>query len=105
MKSYQYIEVLQRRLIPDMQKALSSGEGIFQQDLAPCHCSEKMMKFLSDNNIAVLKWPGNSPDLNLIANLLAIIKKELQKYDCTTTTKLIEGTISIWYRGRNHQNM
>jgi len=41
MKSDQYIEVLQRRLIPDMQKAFSCGEGIFQQNLAPCHCSEK----------------------------------------------------------------
>jgi len=45
--------------------------------------------FLSDNNIAVLKWPGNSPDLNPIENLWAIIKKELHKYDCTTITKLI----------------
>jgi len=30
MKSDQYIKVLQQRLIPDMQKAFSSGEGIFQ---------------------------------------------------------------------------
>jgi len=56
-------------------------------------------KYLSDNNIAVLKWPGNSPDLNPIENLWAIIKKERQKYDCTTTTKLIGAIISIWYRG------
>jgi len=56
-------------------------------------------KFLSDNNIEVLKWPGDSPDLNPIENLWAIIKKELQNYDCTTTTKLIGATISIWYRG------
>jgi len=57
--------------------------------LAPCHCSKKVKKFLSDNNIAVLKWPDNSPDLNPIENLWALIKKELQKSDCTTTSKLI----------------
>jgi len=72
MKSDQYIQVLQRRLIPDMQKAFSSGEGIFQQDLALCHCSKKVKKFLSDNNIAVLTWPGNSSDGNPIENLWAI---------------------------------
>jgi len=82
-----------------MQKAFSCGKGIFQQNLAPCHCSKKVKKFLSDNNIEVLKWPGDSPDLNPIENLWAIIKKELQNYDCTTTTKLIGATISIWYRG------
>jgi len=52
-----------------MQKAFSSGEGIFQQDLARCHCSKEVKNFLSDNNIAVLKWPGDSPDLNPIENL------------------------------------
>jgi len=76
MKSDQYIEVLRRKLIPDMQKAFSGDAGIFQQDLAPCHCSKKVKKFLSDNNIAVLKWLGNLPDLNPIENRWAIEKKK-----------------------------
>jgi len=76
MKSDEYIKVLQLTLITHMQKAFTDGEGTFQQGVNTLFIVQKMKKFLSDNNTAVLKWPGNSP----------IIQKELQKYDCTTTT-------------------
>ena len=33
-----------RKGIPDLQKAYPDGSGIFQQNLAPCHMSEKVMK-------------------------------------------------------------
>ena len=45
------------------------------------------------------------PDLNPIENLWAIIKKRLQKYDCTTKSKLIEGIIQIWYHDEELQNL
>ena len=57
-----------------MQKAFSDESGIFQQDLAPCHSPKKVKKFLSDHNISVLDWLGNSPDLNLKEKLWAITK-------------------------------
>ena len=58
-------------------------------DLAPCHTSKKVTKFFADNDIRVLEWPGNSPDLNPIENLWAIIKQRLRGKDCTTIEKLI----------------
>ena len=52
-----------------MQIAFPDGGGIFQPDLAPCHSAKKVQKVLQENGIKVLKWPGNSPDLNPIENL------------------------------------
>ena len=102
MKSDQYIEVIQRRVIPDMQKAFSNGNDTFQQDLAPCHSSKQVNKFFSDHSISVLDWPNNSPDLNPIENLWAIMKRRVKEHDCTTMTKLMEATVSVWYRDQEH---
>ncbi|MEM9078953.1 MAG: hypothetical protein AAGC43_18075 [Bacteroidota bacterium] len=46
MRSKQYIEVLRRLAIPELSKRFSSGTGIFQHDLAPCHNSNAV-KFFS----------------------------------------------------------
>ena len=59
-----------------------------------------MLTFFKKSKITVLDWPGNSPDLNPIESLWAIIKKRLQKCDCSTKTKLIEAIIQIWYHDK-----
>ena len=58
---------------------------------------EKVKQFFTQNQITVLEWPGNSPDLNPIENLWAICKKRLSKMDCTTKTKMISAVIQVWF--------
>jgi len=48
-------------------------------DGAPAHKSKIVTKFLNDNNINVLKWPGNSPDLNPIENAWNYLKNKVQE--------------------------
>ena len=74
----------------DMQIALP-----FQHDWAPCYSAKKVKKVLRENDIKVLEWPGNSPDLNPIENLWGIIKYKLMSKNCTTVNKLIETIISV----------
>jgi len=98
MRSAQYIDVLQKRLVPELEKRFPDGSGIFQQDLAPCHTSKIVKNFMTEKNIQVLDWPGNSPDVSPIENLWAICKSRLRTMDCTTKEMLIQALIQVWYR-------
>lgn len=103
MTSEKYAQVLQTKLIPEMTKLFPNGDGVFQQDLAPCHTSKAMQKFFRDNNVNCLRWPGNSPDVNPIENLWSICKAKLRDKDCTTKEKLICSIIQVWYHDPNLQ--
>lgn len=98
MNSQKYKDLLENKLEAELRKVNANGQAVFQQDSAPCHVSKKMMKYFKDKKISCLQWPGNSPDLNPIENLWAIVKARLRKIDCTTKTKLIEAVIGIWFR-------
>jgi transposase len=105
MNSEKYIDVFQHKLLPEMRKLFPDGDGIFQQDLAPCHTSKRVAKYMTDNQITTLQWPGNSPDLNPIENLWAIIKARLRNRDCTQNVKLIESIIDIWFHDAEIKDM
>ena len=49
--------------------------AVFQQDNAPCNKSRSVIQWLQNQTILLLNWPAQSPDLNPIASLWAIIKK------------------------------
>jgi transposase len=97
MNADRYIDVVNNNIQKDMKEAFTGGNGIFQQDLAPCHRAKKVRKLFREKNIRLLDWPGNSPDLNPIENLWSIVKAELLKRDCTTEAKLTRSVIDIWF--------
>ena len=97
MNSDKYKAILETHLLPSMTRDFPDGDGFFQQDNAPCHTSRKMLLFFEESGLEVLDWPGNSPDINPIENLWAILKQRLLKEDCTTMAKLITAVIRTWY--------
>lgn len=95
MNGDRYIRVLKDHMLAmyEMHESL-----VFQHDSAPCHKAKKVSKFLSDNNIDVLDWPGNSPDLNPIENCWHIMKTKLSERKPTSLEELINEIKNLWVR-------
>ena len=66
MNSDEYIKILDDELLDFMGRHDCTT---FQQDKSPCHSSRRTMAWFDDNDVRVLSWPGNSPDLNPMENL------------------------------------
>jgi len=72
------------------------GNGIFQQDNAPCHKSLRVRTMLGNAAVNAMVWPPYSPDLSPIENLWAIVKEELHKDKYASKEWLITRINAIW---------
>ncbi|GFW55375.1 uncharacterized protein TNCV_117591 [Trichonephila clavipes] len=75
MRQDQYKDALQNRLIPQLEEWFPNGEPyIFMQDGAPCPTARSIKAILAEQNIPLLDWPGNSPDMNPIEKVWELMK-------------------------------
>ena len=70
-----YIKILEFSL-PEINKIMINSV-ILQFDNDPKHRSLKALEFYKEDNIKIIDFISNSPDLNLIKNIWAKIKNKL----------------------------
>ena len=94
MDAKQYCEILDEGVVESFEKLdMEEEERYFQQDNDPKHTSKLATTWFSDNNIIVIHWPAQSPDLNPIEHLWYYIKRKLQKYKIPS-----KGVHELWER-------
>jgi transposase len=94
MTAKSYKTLLERHIGPHLAK-FRDGELIFQQDNAPVHSARTVEDYLEKRKVLLLPWPPQSPDLNLIENVWASMKREL-KYSYANEQELKNHVVSIW---------
>jgi DDE superfamily endonuclease len=95
-----YQKILEDELfdtIKDYQ--LQEEKVIFQHDNDPKHTAQSVQQWLSSQKFSVMKWPAQSPDLNPIENMWAILKMRLNQFDRAPKgmSELFECVTDIWY--------
>ena len=96
MNRPKYVELVKQKL--KLHK-LVNGCTIVMQTGASCHRPKVAAEFLKRNNISVLEWLRNSPDLNPIENLWTIMKDKMAYKQLWSTENLRQAVKEEWVTG------
>ncbi|KAK7886739.1 hypothetical protein WMY93_026360 [Mugilogobius chulae] len=91
-----YQDVLETFLIPTVEEQFGEEDFIFQQDLALAHAAKSTKDWFTRKQLEVLAWPANSPDLYVIENLWAIIKRKIRDRKPTKLDQLKQNIATAW---------
>lgn len=97
MNSIHYQFVLGSCLLPFYNRNRRRN-FIFMQDNAPIHVSRSSTAWFQQNNIPLLDWPANSPDLNPIENLWGILVRRIyaENKQYQSVGELKQAIVAAW---------
>ena len=49
------------------------------QDDAQCHTAQPVKIFLSEEDVTVMEWPAQNPDMNMIKNVWKLLNKKAKE--------------------------
>ena len=58
-----YKEILKKHVVPNLRTAINQS-AVFKLGNAPCHTALSVQTFLSEEDVTVMEWPAQSPDMN-----------------------------------------
>ena len=73
-----YKQIIRQHALPYLRSS-SVQSPIFMQDNAPCHSCKKVKSFFTEEELNVMDWAAQSPDLNPIENVWKVIGERAQR--------------------------
>ena len=69
-----YKEILKKHVVPNLRTVLNQP-AIFMQDNDPCHTAKFVETFVFEEDVIVMEWPAQMPDMNPIDNLWKLLNE------------------------------
>ena len=90
-----YKQLVKDHVLPVLRNS-TKQPSIFMQDNAPCHKAMVVMNFLKAENVTVMDWPPQSPDLNPIENVWKTLGERSKARNPKTTEQLWNVLLEEW---------
>ena len=92
------IQIYEEALLPSAKMLFPNDPNgwSLQEDNDPKHRSKKATEWRKQNHITRITWPSQSPDLNPIENVWALLKIKIQKKKCRTIRQLQSVITEEW---------
>lgn len=95
MDRFVYRDIMQNVMLPYAEWEMPL-RFIFQQDNDPKHSSQIVQEWFQENNVRVLQWPAQSPDLNPIENLWEEVERGIRTQLFPNKQSLVNKINEVW---------